>query len=65
MGGCGSQGCTTAPGDKRMNGGILCGRPRPGRGCSAIVGWMELTTNTETEVLVAYLYNNILLYYIT
>ena len=24
-----------------MNGGILRGRPRPGRGCSAIDGWMD------------------------
>jgi len=24
-----------------MNGGVLCGRPRPGRGCSTIDGWMD------------------------
>jgi len=24
-----------------MNGGVLWGRPRPGRGCSAIDGWMD------------------------
>jgi hypothetical protein len=25
-----------------MNGGVLWGRPRPGRGCRAIGGWMEI-----------------------
>jgi len=24
-----------------MNGGVLWGRPRPGRGCGAIYGWMD------------------------
>jgi hypothetical protein len=24
-----------------MNGGVLWGRPRPGRGCSTIDGWMD------------------------
>jgi len=26
-----------------MNGGILWGRPRLGRGCSAVYGWMDIT----------------------
>jgi hypothetical protein len=26
-----------------MDGGILWGRPRPGRGCSAIYGWMDFS----------------------
>jgi len=44
MGGRGSEGCTTTAGDEdggeelqiEMNGGILRGRSRPGRGCSAV-----------------------------
>jgi hypothetical protein len=32
-----------------MNGGVLWGRPRPGRGCSAIDGWMETWSLTLRE----------------
>ena len=30
-----------------MNGGVLWGRPRPGRGCGAIYGWMDDFKNFE------------------
>jgi hypothetical protein len=32
-----------------MNGGVLRGRPRPGRGCSAIDGWMDDKGNIEAR----------------
>ena len=31
-----------------MNGGVLWGRPRPGRGCSAIDGWMVIKVTIGT-----------------